>query len=61
MYAPGSFYKGINHSINSQFQYLYEPNKNRLFSQKFSGENEINSIFLFYFFKLEEKISDNCG
>nr|AND49411.1 hypothetical protein RF2 [Sphagnum portoricense] len=40
--------KGINHSINSQFQYLYEPNKNRLFSQKFSGKNEINSKFLFF-------------
>ncbi len=27
---------------------MYEPNKNRLFSQKFNGKNEINSNFLFF-------------
>ncbi|CAM6032277.1 unnamed protein product (chloroplast) [Sphagnum compactum] len=38
--------KGINHSINSQLQYLYEPNKNRLFSQKFIwGKNERSSSY----------------
>nr|AND48497.1 hypothetical protein RF2 [Flatbergium sericeum] len=47
IYNNPVYNKGMNHSINYQFQYLYEPNKNILFSHKFSEKNEINSHFLF--------------